>query len=229
MPQFKSYSIWSPEWYANWNEQDSETIKEWLTTLRTVSCQLNIPNFPYREEAARTIRKKNQLIFRSQALSKNKRATIAALIHFILKEYDKMRPLKDISRELSLDSKSVMKQAWILKKTLKQENEAFSNKIKNASGYLQEFAGQLTKNTNIIIDAEKILIELKRVGGNPIGLAAGAFYYVCKKNKEPISKEKIGATFRISERTVYSNEVRIRKILSKDPKVAFIPQILVTA
>ena len=108
-PVFKGFAQWTPEWYSNWNEQDSETLKEWLTTLRAVSCQLNIPNFPYREEAARTIRTQNHVLFRSQKLSKNKRATVAALMHLILKEYDKMRPIKEISKELSFDHKSVMK------------------------------------------------------------------------------------------------------------------------
>ena len=118
-PIVKSYSQWTPEWYSNYSQQDSETMKEWLTTLRSVSCQLNIPNFPYREEAARTIRKQNNLLTSSQKLSKNKRATVAALMHLVLKEYDKMRSIKDISRELNLDNKSVMKQTWLLSKTLR--------------------------------------------------------------------------------------------------------------
>ena len=52
---FKSFAQWVPEWHSNWKEEDSETLKKWLTTLRSVTCQLNIPNYPYREEAALTI------------------------------------------------------------------------------------------------------------------------------------------------------------------------------
>lgn len=211
-PTVKGYAQLIPEWFSHWNEQDSETLKEWLTTLRTISCQLNIPNYPYREEAARTIRKQNHELFKSQKLSKNKRATIAALIHLILKEYDKIRPIKEISKELSLDCKTVMKQAWLLNKTLKAKKEPIKIQHLTAIDYLHEYAGRTTTNKELILNAEKILQKTRRSGGNPIGLAAGAFYYVSKK-QENISKEKIGVAFGISARTVYSNEAKIRKII----------------
>jgi transcription initiation factor TFIIIB Brf1 subunit/transcription initiation factor TFIIB len=213
-PAFKSFTQWAPEWYSNWNEQDSETLKEWLTTLRAVSCQLNIPNFPYREEAARTIRKQNHLLFRQQKLSKNKRVTVAALMHLILKEYDKMRPIKEISKELSLDSRSVMKQAWILNKTLNGEKEQLKIQRKTALDYLHENAGKITDNKELILEAENTLLKVKRSGGNPIGLAAGALYNACKESKTKISKEEIGEIFHISERTVYTNAARIKKLLT---------------
>jgi transcription initiation factor TFIIIB Brf1 subunit/transcription initiation factor TFIIB len=211
-PTFKGYTQWTPEWYSNWNEQDSETLKEWLTILRAVSCQLNIPNYPYREEAARTIREQNHSLFKSQKLSKNKRATIAALMHLILKEYDKMRPIKEISTELSLDNRTVMKQAWLLNKTLKAKKEPVKIQRITAVDYLHEYAGKITANKELILSAENTLLKIKRSGGNPVGLAAGAFYNACKKNKAKISKEKIGKTFHISPRTVYTNEVKIRKL-----------------
>ncbi len=210
-PIFKSFTQWAPEWYSNWNEQDSETLKEWLTTLRAVSCQLNIPNFPYREEAARTIRIQNHLLFRQQKLSKNKRATVAALMHLILKEYDKMRSIKEISKELSLDSRSVMKQSWILNKTLNQGKEQLKTQRKSALDYLHENAGKITQNKELIVDAENTLLKIMRSGGNPIGLAAGSLYNSCKKKNIKISKEKIGKAFHTSDRTVYINEARIRK------------------
>ena len=218
IPTVKSYTQWTPEWFSNWTEQDSETLKEWLTTLRGVSCQLNLPNYPYREEAARTIRKQNHDLFKSQKLSKNKRATVAALIHLILKEYDKMRPIKEISKELSLDNKVVMKQAWLLNKTLNAKKDLVRIERKNAIDYLHEYSGKITMNKELILSAENILRKIKRTGGNPIGLAAGAFYYVCKKQTK-ISKEKIGATFGISARTVYSNEARIRKLIKNQVTV----------
>ncbi len=213
-PNFKSYTQWTPEWYSNWNEQDSETLKEWLTTLRAVSCQLNIPNFPYREEAARTIRTQNHSIFRQQKLSKNKRVTVAALIHLILKEYNKNRPIKEISKELSLDCKSVMKQAWILNKTFNGEKPQLKIQRKTALDYLRENAGKLTNDKELILDAENIIRKVKRSGGNPIGVAAGALYNACKESRTKISKERIGETFRISERTVVTNSARIRKLVT---------------
>jgi len=212
-PAVKSFTQWTPEWHSNWKEQDSETLKEWLTNLRAVSCQLNIPNFPYREEAARTIRMQNHLLFRQQKLSKNKRETVAALMHLILREYDKMRPIKKIAKELGLDSRSVMKQAWILNKTLKKEKGQLKIQRKTAIDYLHENAVKITDNKEIILYAEKILLKIKRSGGNPIGIAAGALYNACKENKAKISKEKIGQVFNISERTTYTNEARIRKLL----------------
>jgi transcription initiation factor TFIIIB Brf1 subunit/transcription initiation factor TFIIB len=215
----KGYTQWTPEWFSNWNEQDSETLKEWLTVLRTISCQLNIPNYPYREEAARTIRKQNRALFKSQKLSKNKRATMAALMHLILKEYDKMRPIKEISKELSLDSKAVMKQAWLLTKTLESKKEPIKIQRLMAIDYLHEYAGKITANKELILNAEYMLQRIRRSGGNPIGLAAGAFYYVCKKQTK-ISKEKIGATFGISARTVYSNEAKIRKVVRASPNAS---------
>jgi transcription initiation factor TFIIIB Brf1 subunit/transcription initiation factor TFIIB len=211
-PTFKSFSQWTPEWHSNWNDQDSETIKEWLTTLRAVSCQLNIPNFPYREEAARTIRKQNHCFSKSQKLSKNKRATVAALMHLVLKEYDKIRPIKDISMELLLDKKLILKQAWILNKTLNPETKKTIQR-KTATDYLFEKGRKLIFNNETISDAEKTLLQIKGSGGNPIGVAAGALYFACKK-KTKISKEEIGQAFCISERTVYANEARIRRLIA---------------
>ena len=66
--------------------------------------------------------------------------------------------------------------------------------------------GKITSDKELILQAQNNVLRLKRFGGNPIGLAAGAFYDVCKKNKIKISKEKIGEAFRISPRTVYINE-----------------------
>jgi transcription initiation factor TFIIIB Brf1 subunit/transcription initiation factor TFIIB len=208
------YSQWTPQWYSNWNQGDSETIKEWLTTLRSVSCQLNIPNYPYREEAARTIRSNNHELFKSQKLSKNKRATIAALIHLTLKEYNKTRAVKEISKELSLDHRTVMKQAWLLNRTLSDKSLPLKIPRKTAVDYLHEYATKITENKELMVSAENMLRSIIRVGGNPVGLAAGAFYSTCKKNKAKISKERIGEAFHISERTVYTNEARIRKLLS---------------
>ena len=71
---------------------------------------------------------------------------------------------------------------------------------------------KITENRELIINAKNTLKIIKRSGGNPIGLAAGALYHVCK-NKTKISKEKIGQTFGISDRTVYTNEARIRKLI----------------
>ena len=218
-PTVKGYIQWTPEWFSNWGEKDSETLKEWLTTLRTISCQLNLPNYPYREEAARTIRKQNHALFKSQKLSKNKRATVAALMHLVLKEYDKMRPIKEISKELSLDSKVVMKQEWLLSKTLKAKKEPLKIQHLTAIDYLHEYAGKITPDKELILNTEKILQRIRRSGGNPIGLAAGAFYYVCKKQTK-ISKEKIGSTFGISARTVYSNEAKIRILIRYSPAVS---------
>ena len=113
------FSQWNPNWPSKWVKEDSETLKQWLTTLRIVSCQLNLPNFPYREEAARLIRTKNNLFFQCQKLAKNKRETVAALMHLILREYGKERSIKKICQQLSLNSKLVMKQTWNLKKQIK--------------------------------------------------------------------------------------------------------------
>jgi len=224
-PIIKSFTKWAPEWHSNWSEQDSETLKEWLTTLRAVSCQLNIPNFPYREEAARTIRTQNHLIFKSQKLSKNKRATVAALMHLVLKEYDKMRSIKSISKDLSLDTGLVMKQAWILNRTLKTEKEHLKIQRKTALDYLRENAAKISVNKELFLSAESTLLEIRASGGNPIGLAAGTFYYVCKR-KTNISKEKIGEVFGISARTVYSNEVKIRRLLATKKRTKSAPVIV---
>jgi len=213
-PTFKSFAHWTPEWYSNWSEKDSETLKDWLTTLRSVSCQLSIPNFPYREEAAKTIRQQKHIIFKSQKLSKNKRTTVAALMHLILKEYDKRRSIKEISSELSLDTKLVSKYAWILNKALNKEKPSLKIQRKTALNYLHENAGKITNNRETILKTETILKRVRKSGGNPKGLAAGALYNVCKGNKTKISKERIGEIFQISERTVYTNEARIRKLLA---------------
>jgi transcription initiation factor TFIIIB Brf1 subunit/transcription initiation factor TFIIB len=223
-PTVKSFAQWTPEWHSNWNEQDSETLKEWLTTLRAVSCQLNIPNFPYREEAARTIRKQNNCFSKSQRLSKNKRATMAALIHLVLKEYNKDRSIAEISKELLLDKKLVLRQTWILNKTLTHDRKDTMQR-KTPTDYLFEKGRKVTFNNEIISAAEKTLLKIKRSGGNPIGVAAGALYLACKK-KTKISKDEIGRAFGVSERTVYANEVRIRGLIAAKTKLESSPIIL---
>jgi transcription initiation factor TFIIIB Brf1 subunit/transcription initiation factor TFIIB len=213
-----SFTKWAPRWFSNWKEEDSETLREWLTTLRTVSCQLNIPNFPYREEAARTIRLNSEKLFRSQRFGKNKREAVAALVHLVLKEYNKMRPLKEISQKLSLDHRLVTKYAWTMHKTVKF-NRTPSNKDnlrKSAKDYLRKYAWKLTADVKLIQQTENMLKTIrKQIGGNPISLAAGAFYFICKNRNIKVSKDKIGEAFHISGRTVYSNERRISKLISE--------------
>jgi transcription initiation factor TFIIIB Brf1 subunit/transcription initiation factor TFIIB len=228
-PVSQAFTQWAPQWYSNWSEEDSETVKEWLTMLRSVSCQLNLPNFPYREEAARKIRTHNTVLFRSQKLSKNKRITIAALMHLILREYDKLRPVNEISRELSLDTRAVTKHVWLLNKTLRSKEKApIRIQRKTALDYLYEYAGKLTDDKEIIQQAESTLIKVRRAGGNPVGLAAGALYCACKTRKAKISKEDIGKAFHISDRTVYTNEARIRKIASVTATMAAAVMLMLT-
>lgn len=80
--------------------------------------------------------------------------------------------------------------------------------------YLHEYARKLTNDRQLIQQAETTIIKVRRAGGNPVGVAAGALYCASKIKKAKMSKEAIGKTFHISERTVYINEVRIRKLLA---------------
>lgn len=209
----QNFVQWNPEWNSNWNENDSETLKEWLTILRTVSCQLNLPTFPYREEAARRIRKESRTLFQSQRFGKHKRATVAALLHQVLRQYNKNRSIKDICQQLSLDSKLVTKQAWNLNKTLIDNQRSLNIPRKTPADYLFDWGGELTSDITLLADAEKVLTKIKRTGGNPIAMASGAFYLICKSRKLEVSKEQIGQAFKISHRTVYTNEARIRTLL----------------
>jgi transcription initiation factor TFIIIB Brf1 subunit/transcription initiation factor TFIIB len=118
-----------------------------------------------------------------------------------------------------------MKQAWLLNKTLKAKKEQVKIQRITAVDYLHEFAGKITANKELILSAENTLLKIKRSGGNPVGLAAGAFYNACKKNKAKISKEKIGKTFHISPRTVYTNEVKIRKLKTATAIASLTPLI----
>jgi transcription initiation factor TFIIIB Brf1 subunit/transcription initiation factor TFIIB len=207
------FTQWNPQWHSNWGENDSETLKEWLTILRTVSCQLNLPTFPYREEAARRIRKESHMLFQSQRFGKHKRATVAALLHQILRQYEKNRSIKDMCQQLGLDSRLVTKQVWNLNKTIIENRKPLNVPRKIPRDYLFEFGGKLTTDIKILTDAERILTKVKRIGGNPIALASGAFYLVCRSQKLQVSKEQIGKAFKISHRTVYTNEARIRTLL----------------
>ena len=134
-------------------------------------------------------------------------------MHLTLREYDKIRSLKEISKELSLDTRIVLKQNWLLNKTLNTQSEPLKNQRKTPIDFLHESAGKLAENRQLIQSAEAVILKIEKSGGNPIGLAAGAFYNVCKKNRAKISKEEIGQSFHISERTVYDNEARIRNSL----------------
>jgi transcription initiation factor TFIIIB Brf1 subunit/transcription initiation factor TFIIB len=209
----RGYSHWNPEWYSNWSCEDSDTLKEWLTVLRTISCQLCIPAFPYREEAARTIRKGTGVLFQSQKFGKNKRETIAALIYIILREYDKVRPINDICKQLNLDTRLVSKQAWMLNKTIKNEQQIVETKRKSSRDYLFEQGGQITSNRSLLEKAEEILIEISKKGGNPISNAAGAFYLASKEKCIKFTKEEIAEAFKISPRTVDTNARRIRRLI----------------
>lgn len=208
------FSQWNPDWHSNWRNEDSETLKEWLTVLRTVSCQLNLPNFPYREEAARRIRKENILLFKPQKFGKNKRETVAALVYEVLKQYDKNRSIKDICKQLSLNSRLVTKQAWDLKKIqINNHPNSANTHPKTSTDYLFNFGSRILTDKKLLIEAEEILKSIPP-SGNPVTLAAGALYYVCKKEASRVTKEQIAEAFKISHRTVYTNEARIRKILN---------------
>ena len=203
------FTEWTPEWYSNWDKRDSGTLREWLTALRTVSCQLHLPEFPYREEAARVIRKKSSNIFRSQMLGKNKKEAVTALVFLILRQYGEARSLKEICATLSLDTSLVMKHSWVLRKMTKL-GISYS-----PSDHLRYNAWKLTPNIELIKKAENLLEKLgKKVSGNPVSLAAGAFYHICKSKGLKLSKDEIGMAFHISGRTVYSNEKRISKMVS---------------
>ncbi len=211
-----SFVQWHPILLSNWHQGDSETLKEWLTILRTISCQLNIPNFPYREEVARRIRKEKPVFFKSQRFGKNKRATIAALIQIVLKQYGKDRPLKEICRQLSLDKKLVIKQCWTLNKTAIDSQSQFASiPRKTCTDYLFENGTKITNDIKVLSNAEDALMKIRRTGGNPVALASGALYHICRQKKMKVSKKQIGEVFKISPRTVYTNEVRIRTLLQK--------------
>ena len=212
----RHFSQWAPNWPSNWAQQDSETLKEWLTVLRTVSCQLNIPNFPYREEVARLIRKESGEFFQVQKFAKDKRATMAALLQLILKEYGRERSVKMMCQQLGLDSKLVLKQTWSLKKNLRGKKR-LKNSRKTSKEYLYKYGGKLTCDSQLLLTAERALEKVKRKGGNPVSLAAGAFYHACKMKRMRINKKLIGKMFFVSDRTVDTNERRIRRLLTAMP------------
>jgi transcription initiation factor TFIIIB Brf1 subunit/transcription initiation factor TFIIB len=165
-------------------------------------------------EVARLIRKENGSLFQSQRFAKNKRETVAALMQLILKEYGKERSLKRICGQLSLDSKLVMKQTWDLKANFKAKKRLLKTRRKSSKEYLYVFGGKITSDNNLLVTAEETLSKVRKRGGNPISLAAGAFYYACKVKRVRITKKVIGKTFSVSDRTVDTNERRIRHLLA---------------
>lgn len=212
---------WQPKWLSNWDEGDSETLKEWLTILRTISCQLNLPSFPYREEAARIIRVKSQALLKSQRFGKNKREAITALIYIILKKYNRMRSLKELCQTLNLDHSQVAKYVWAMYEIIETRPQTHIHPPAHVHEtipvhYLRTFAWNFTNDSQLIRTAETLLQRIHRgIGGNPISLAAGALYHVCKNQTAYVSKNKIAKAFNISSRTVYNSERKIRTILEQ--------------
>ena len=85
----------------------------------------------------------------------------------------------------------------------------------SAKDYLRKYGGNLTSDATLIQTVERLLTTIRReISGNPVSLAAGAFYLVCKSTGMKISKDEVGKAFNISGRTVYSNERRISKLIS---------------
>ena len=206
----QGFTKWTPKWFSNWDQNDSDTLREWLTTLRIASCQLDLPDFPHREEAAHVIRLKKDVLFRCQRFGKNKREAIAALIHLILREYNQTRSLKEICERLSLNHHLVKKYAWAMRE-MTNFNRTFS-----AKEYLRAYGCKLTSDPGLIKITEQLLTRIHRkISGNPISLAAGAFLFVCINRNIKISKDEVGKAFNISGRTVYSNERRISRLMSR--------------
>jgi transcription initiation factor TFIIIB Brf1 subunit/transcription initiation factor TFIIB len=145
------------------------------------------------------------------------RATVAALIQLILKEYGSERSIKGMCQQLSLDSKLVLKQSWSLKKKLCGRRR-LGNSRKTSKEYLYMYGGKLTCDSELLLAAENTLVRVNSKGGNPVSLAAGAFYHACKMKRIRVSKKLIGKTFSVSDRTVDTNERRIRRVLTFVPK-----------
>jgi hypothetical protein len=85
--------------------------------------------------------------------------------------------------------------------------------------YSETYGYQLAPGLELVGTTEKLLTNIhKRISGNPISLAAGALYHICKEKAIKISKDEIGKAFHISGRTVYSNERRISKLIARKEK-----------
>lgn len=225
----RHHSNWNPQWPSSWSKQDSETLREWLTELRLVSCQLNIPTFPYREEAARLIRKQKHLFFQSQRLAKNKRETVAALLQLILKQYGKQQSVTTICQQLSLNKELVMKQNWNLTDQIRTKTQLLPHQTKTPKNYLYNYGTKITHNPQLLNQVQENLAKIQKKGGNPISLAAGALYYTCKKERIRITKETIGKAFSISARTVDTNERKIRRLITTTTKHLQLTTITPTA
>lgn len=173
------------------------------------------PSFPYREEAARIIRLKSVELFRSQRFGKNKREAVTALIYIVLKKYNKMRALKDVCQTLSLDYNLVNKHVWAMYEITDTRQPILVQESPSIH-YLRTFAWNLTSDSHVIHAAETLLRKIHRgLGGNPISLAAGALYHVCKTKAPNVSKDEIGKAFKISSRTVYNGERKIRTVIEQ--------------
>jgi len=86
---------------------------------------------------------------------------------------------------------------------------------KTATDYVFEHGGKIINDTKVLAEADEALMRIGRIGGNPLALASGALYHVCKNRKIKLSKKQIGEAFKISHRTVYTNEARIRMLLQQ--------------
>src|SRR5665647_2902622 len=98
------------------------------------------PKFSLQRRSCTDLKETKQLFFKITDTFKEQKSNSGSTNSLSSKEYNKVRSITDISKELLLDKKLVLRQSWILNKTLTHKRTDTMQR-KTATDYLFEKGG----------------------------------------------------------------------------------------
>ena len=187
---------------AKWNSRMTWEERNLLiatTELKRISSNLNLPD--YVKQAAIKLYKKfyKQKMLRGRSIH----AMVAACIYYVCRELKINRTLHEILDETSSNAKTVKGCARIICNTLHLKYS-----IIDPISLIPRYTTKLGLDADIEKGAIKVLKSYMKMnnscGKDPVGLCAGAIYFVCKLKKIKVTQREIAEITGTSEVTIRS-------------------------